>query len=71
MEKVPKSTIPDIDKKKFLVPADLSGTYVCICIYVCMYVHLHHVHAVPSVLSDTLHDHGDVILYLLSFQYEV
>ena len=25
MEKVPKSTIPDIDKKKFLVPADLSG----------------------------------------------
>ena len=26
MEKVPKSAIPDIDKKKFLVPADLSGT---------------------------------------------
>ena len=25
MEKVPKSAIPDIDKKKFLVPADLSG----------------------------------------------
>lgn len=25
MEKVPKSSIPDIDKKKFLVPADLSG----------------------------------------------
>ena len=25
MEKVPRSTIPDIDKKKFLVPADLSG----------------------------------------------
>ena len=25
VEKVPKSTIPDIDKKKFLVPADLSG----------------------------------------------
>lgn len=28
MEKVPKSTIPDIDKKKFLVPADLSGEWV-------------------------------------------
>ena len=28
MEKVPKSSIPDIDKKKFLVPADLSGTYL-------------------------------------------
>ena len=26
VEKVPKSSIPDIDKKKFLVPADLSGT---------------------------------------------
>ena len=25
VEKVPRSTIPDIDKKKFLVPADLSG----------------------------------------------
>ena len=25
VEKVPKSSIPDIDKKKFLVPADLSG----------------------------------------------
>ena len=27
VEKVPKSTIPDIDKKKFLVPADLSGMW--------------------------------------------
>lgn len=27
VEKVPKSAIPDIDKKKFLVPADLSGKY--------------------------------------------
>lgn len=27
MEKVPKSSIPDIDKKKFLVPADLSGKF--------------------------------------------
>ena len=25
VEKVSRSTIPDIDKKKFLVPADLSG----------------------------------------------
>ncbi len=25
VEKVPKSSIQDIDKKKFLVPADLSG----------------------------------------------
>ena len=28
MEKVPKSSIPDIDKKKFLVPADLSGEFI-------------------------------------------
>ena len=27
VEKVPKTTIPDIDKKKFLVPADLSGEF--------------------------------------------
>ena len=32
VEKVPKSTIPDIDKKKFLVPADLSGR---------LYIHVH------------------------------
>jgi GABA(A) receptor-associated protein len=28
VEKVPKSSIPDIDKKKFLVPADLSGELI-------------------------------------------
>lgn len=28
VEKVPKSSIPDIDKKKFLVPADLSGEFM-------------------------------------------
>jgi len=28
VEKVPKSSIPDIDKKKFLVPADLSGEFI-------------------------------------------
>ena len=28
VEKVPKSSIPDIDKKKFLVPADLSGMQI-------------------------------------------
>lgn len=28
VEKVPKSSIPDIDKKKFLVPADLSGEHI-------------------------------------------
>lgn len=36
MEKVPKSTIPDIDKKKFLVPADLSGRFHSLshCVFV-------------------------------------
>ena len=28
MEKAPKSTIPDIDKRKFLVPNDLTGWIV-------------------------------------------
>lgn len=32
VEKVPKSSIPDIDKKKFLVPADLSGKTVHILV---------------------------------------
>ena len=38
VEKVPKSSIPDIDKKKFLVPADLSGKTVHILLTT--YVHV-------------------------------
>lgn len=38
VEKVPKSTIPDIDKKKFLVPADLSGEWSVKCENKYMYI---------------------------------
>lgn len=29
VEKAPKSSIQDIDKRKFLVPSDLTGTHLC------------------------------------------
>ncbi len=30
VEKAPGSDIPDIDKKKYLVPTDLTGAFVCL-----------------------------------------
>ena len=40
VEKNPRSDLPNIDKKKFLVPGDLSGVCVCVClcVFVCVCV---------------------------------
>ena len=38
VEKNPRSDLPNIDKKKFLVPGDLSGVCVCVCMCVCVCV---------------------------------
>ena len=81
VEKVPKSSIPDIDKKKFLVPADLSGKKVCVShtplpspsnfISVHFPVHLHVVHCIVHVQIVHVHYVQCSMLYIVVHDYNV